>query len=134
MKLFSLHFCHLCRAAGYEDLCVLCLQEGQQSGERGDQSLPGEQEDLSGSGGTSYRLVADTLSHVTRISRFLLPCHVRSSSLLTLVFEELCVIVKSLCPDPEDIVDLGCPLNTDKAPDFTHLSVDLFCVSASSHT
>lgn len=66
----------------------------------------------------------DTLSHVTR---FLLPCHVRSSSLLTLTFEELCVIVKSLCPDPEDmsacrvIVNLGCPLNTDKAPDFTHL-------------
>lgn len=25
MKLFSLHFCHLCRAAGYEDLCVLCV-------------------------------------------------------------------------------------------------------------
>lgn len=129
MKLFRLHFCHLCWAAGYEalSLCALCLQEGQQSGERGDQSLPGEQEDLSGSGGTSYRLVTDTLSHVTRISRFLLPCHVRSSSLLTLAFEELCVIVKSLCPDPEDmsacciIVDLGCPLNTDKAPDFTHL-------------
>lgn len=38
-------------------LCV-CLQEGQQHGERGDQSVPGEQEDLSGSGGTSYRLVA----------------------------------------------------------------------------
>lgn len=61
-------FLRLCRAAGCASLCALCLQEGQQSGERGDQSLPGEQEDLSGSGGTSYRLVADTLA---RISRFL---------------------------------------------------------------
>lgn len=32
----------------------VCLQEGQQYGERGNQSLPGEQEDLSGSGGTGH--------------------------------------------------------------------------------
>lgn len=49
--------------------CVcMCVQEGQQHGEGGDQSVPGEQEDLSGSGGTSYRLVAtrthDTVVHL----------------------------------------------------------------------
>ena len=37
---------------------VLCLQKGQQSGERRDQSFSWEQEDLSGSGGTSDWLVA----------------------------------------------------------------------------
>lgn len=39
-------------------LCAVCRQEGQQHGEGGDQGVPGEQEDLSGSGGTSYRWVA----------------------------------------------------------------------------
>ena len=39
---------------------VVCLQEGQQYGEGGDQSVPGEQEDLSGSRGTSYRWVMYT--------------------------------------------------------------------------
>lgn len=42
----------------YEDVqlsCSVCRQEGQQHGEGGDQGVPGEQEDLSGSGGTSYR-------------------------------------------------------------------------------
>lgn len=41
-----------------ERVCVcvcLYLQEGQQHGERGDQSVPREQEDLSGRGGTSDR-------------------------------------------------------------------------------
>lgn len=40
--------------------CAVCLQEGQQYGERRDQSVPGKQEDFSGSSGTGYRLVADT--------------------------------------------------------------------------
>lgn len=42
-------------------MLFVCLQEGQQPGEGGDQGVPGEQEDLSGRGGTSHRSVAARL-------------------------------------------------------------------------